>query len=131
MLFFRVIVDKNKQKKLLESLRAEEAEILSELASFAKKDPNSEDDFIVPFPNEGTGIDENAREIEEFERQNILKNNLVKRLRDIRTAIKKIEKNSYGQCESCSAKIAPTRLKAMPVAKFCIDCANKQGSKLA
>ncbi len=121
---------KDEQKKLLESLRKEEAEILSELAAFAKKDPNNEDDFIVPFPNEGTGVDENAREIEEFERLNILKNNLVKRLRDIRATIKKIEDESYGQCENCSAKITSTRLKAMPAAKFCIDCA-KQKSREA
>ncbi|MBI2676756.1 MAG: TraR/DksA C4-type zinc finger protein [Candidatus Yanofskybacteria bacterium] len=120
---------KDEQQKLLESLRKEEAEILTELATFAKKDPNTEDDFIVPFPNEGTGIDENAREIEEFERLNILKNNLVTRLRDVRATIRKIKEGIYGQCETCSSKIISTRLKVMPIARFCIDCANKQRTK--
>ncbi|MBI2057671.1 MAG: TraR/DksA C4-type zinc finger protein [Candidatus Yanofskybacteria bacterium] len=117
---------KDEQQKLLESLRKEENEILSELAAFAKKDPNTEDGFIVPFPNEGSGIDENAREIEEFERLNILKNNLVTRLRDIRSTIEKIKEGTYGQCETCSVEIAPTRLKVMPVAKFCMDCARQK-----
>ncbi|HEY4484176.1 MAG TPA: TraR/DksA C4-type zinc finger protein [Candidatus Paceibacterota bacterium] len=120
---------KDEQQKLLESLQKEEAEILTELATFAKKDPNTEEDFIVPFPNEGTGIDENAREIEEFERLNILKNNLVTRLRDVRATIKKINEGIYGQCETCSSTIISTRLKVMPIARFCIDCANKQRIK--
>lgn len=124
-------MDKIQQKKLLEDLRKEEAEIILELSGFAKKDPNSEDDWLVPFPNEGTGVDENAREIEEFERLNILKNNLVIRLKDIRKTIKKIEEGTYGQCEKCSVKINPVRLKAMPAARFCIDCASKQKVKSA
>lgn len=114
---------KDEQQKLLDSLRKEEAEILSELADFTKKNLHVEGGFSVPFPNEGTGVDENAREIEEFERLNILKNNLEKRLRDIRDTIKKIEEGAYGQCEKCSVKINSTRLKAIPVAKLCIDCA--------
>src|SRR3989344_5717642 len=118
-------MQKNQQQKLLENLRKEEAEILSELLAFAKKDLNSEDDFVVPFPNEGTGVDENAREIEEFERLNILKNNLEKRLRDIKVTIKKLEENAYGQCEKCFSNIQPTRLKVMPAARFCIECAKK------
>lgn len=118
-------MDKIQQKKLLEDLDKEEAEILSELSDFAQKDPNNENDFTVPFPNEGTGVDENAREIEEFEKLNILKNNLVTRLKDIRETIKKIEEGTYGQCEKCSVKISSVRLKVVPAAKFCIDCARK------
>jgi len=115
----------DEKKKLLESLRKEETEILSELADFAKKNPHVEGGFSVPFPNEGTGVDENAREIEEFERLNILKNNLEKRLRDIRVTIKKLEENAYGQCEKCFSNIQPTRLKVMPAARFCIECAKQ------
>ncbi len=119
-------MDKNEQKKLLENLHKEEAEILSELADFAKKNPHAEGSFSVPFPNEGNSTDENAREIEEFERLNILKNSLEKRLRDIRATIKKIEEDKYGQCEKCSNKISPIRLKVIPVARFCIDCAKQK-----
>ena len=95
----------DEKKKLLESLRKEETEILSELADFAQKNPHVEGGFSVPFPNEGTGVDENAREIEEFERLNILKNNLEKRIRDIKATIKKLEEGVYGQCEKCSSGI--------------------------
>lgn len=118
-------MDKARQHQLLNDLRKEESEILSELSTFAKPDPHVEGGFTVPFPNEGTGVDENAREIEEFERLNVLKNNLVKRLQDIRATIKKIKEGLYGQCEKCLAAIQENRLKVMPAARFCMNCARQ------
>lgn len=116
-------MDQKETKKLLESLEKEGAEILSELADFAKKDPHVKGGFIVPFPNEGNSVDENAREITEFERMKIIKDNLQKRLNDIYAAIQKIKKGEYGKCEKCSSDVGSTRLKALPVARFCMDCA--------
>lgn len=113
------------QKKSLIGLRREEAEILEELSSFAQKDPHVEGGFVVSFYQEGTHSEETAREIEEFERLNALKNTLEKKLRDVRVAIQKIEGGEYGQCSNCLGKIEHTRLKVMPVAKFCISCARQ------
>lgn len=121
--FSNQIMNTAEQKKLLIDLEKEESEILSELADFAQKDPNVKGGFIVPFPNEGNTVDENAREIAEFERMKVLKDNLQKKLNDIRATIKKIKEGIYGKCETCSVSIGSTRLKAMPAARFCIDCA--------
>jgi DnaK suppressor protein len=44
------------------------------------------------------------------------------KLRAIEEALKKIEKETFGICEECENKIEPARLKAMPLAKFCLDC---------
>lgn len=116
-------------KKISSSLKQEEAEILSDLAVFAQKDSRVEGGFNVPFSNEGNGLDENALEIEEFERLNALKNNLEKRLRDVRATICKIEEGLYGQCENCLSKIESNRLRVAPVARFCISCAKQNPRK--
>lgn len=47
---------------------------------------------------------------------------LQERLSDIRTALTKIEKGTYGRCDSCGNEINPERLEAIPAARLCIDC---------
>ena len=44
----------------------------------------------------------------------------------IKTAIRRIDADSYGKCESCGGRIKPKRLQALPYATDCIDCASKQ-----
>lgn len=43
-------------------------------------------------------------------------------LRNIDTALEKIEEGTFGACELCGKKINRERLKALPYAKLCIDC---------
>lgn len=43
-------------------------------------------------------------------------------LDDIEAALRKIEKDDFGFCESCRKKISSARLHAMPWARNCIDC---------
>ena len=43
-------------------------------------------------------------------------------LDEIESALKSIEKNTYGICEMCDEAISLGRLKAKPFAKFCTDC---------
>jgi len=47
-------------------------------------------------------------------------------LRDIDEALEKIEAGTYGLCESCSKPIPPTRLKALPHARLCLDCKRRE-----
>lgn len=119
-------MDQKNKQKLEESLKKEEAEIISELSSFAQED--SKGNWIVPFPNEGQSSEENAKKLEEFERLNVLKNNLTGRLENIQATQKKLENDAYGQCEKCLTEIDQKRLKVVPAARFCIGCA-KQGIK--
>jgi DnaK suppressor protein len=44
----------------------------------------------------------------------------------IEEALARIEDGSYGQCESCGAKLSKERLKALPHARLCIDCKEKE-----
>jgi len=49
-------------------------------------------------------------------------------LDDIEAALRKIEKNKYGFCESCNKPIIFERLKAMPWVRYCINCQTKYES---
>jgi RNA polymerase-binding transcription factor DksA len=40
-------------------------------------------------------------------------------------ALKRIEKGTYGTCESCSLKIPPRRLQAYLAARYCVECKSK------
>lgn len=47
-------------------------------------------------------------------------------VRNIDTALEKIEEGAYGVCEQCSKRINKERLKAVPYAKLCIDCQREE-----
>ena len=44
----------------------------------------------------------------------------------IEDAIKRIDDSEFGVCSSCSNDIKPTRLEAVPWAKYCINCQELQ-----
>ena len=45
---------------------------------------------------------------------------------EIDEALKLIDEGKYGICVSCSKKIPMKRLKALPYAKYCIQCQSKE-----
>jgi RNA polymerase-binding protein DksA len=51
------------------------------------------------------------------------------RLRMIEEALERIEEGTYGQCVSCDGKISVERLKAIPYARLCIECARESEKK--
>ena len=81
------------------------------------------------FPEYGTSEDENAQEVEKIQENLGLQRNIKNMIRDTKAAIKKIESNKYGFCESCKGPIEPGRLKAYPAAALCVSCANKKFKK--
>jgi DnaK suppressor protein len=44
----------------------------------------------------------------------------------IEQALARIEDGTYGKCESCGGAINLERLKALPYARLCIDCKEKE-----
>ncbi|PIU83796.1 MAG: RNA polymerase-binding protein DksA [Elusimicrobia bacterium CG06_land_8_20_14_3_00_38_11] len=75
-------------------------------------------------PNVGDEVDA-AGDSEEKELTFGLSDNEKIMLNLIDSALKKIEAGRYGLCENCSAKIPLERLKAMPHARYCINCQPK------
>ena len=43
-------------------------------------------------------------------------------LRDVVSALQRIDEGSFGACERCGEPIAEKRLEALPFARYCIDC---------
>ncbi len=44
------------------------------------------------------------------------------KIRDIQSALEKLEYAGYGVCEECGEPIGLSRLKAQPTATLCVDC---------
>jgi DnaK suppressor protein len=40
-------------------------------------------------------------------------------------ALRRIDDDDYGSCEACGIDVAAERLKAVPHAKFCLDCQSR------
>ena len=55
-----------------------------------------------------------------------LGNNERVELAEIDRALEKIANGSYGECEDCRGDIAPARLEAIPTARLCVACKEKQ-----
>jgi len=49
-------------------------------------------------------------------------------LREIDEALARLEKGDFGTCESCGDAIPKSRLKAIPYARLCIECKEKEES---
>jgi len=47
-------------------------------------------------------------------------------LHKIEKSLEKIERGGYGECESCGEEIGRERLRARPMADFCITCKDEQ-----
>ena len=66
---------------------------------------------------------EQAQERENDEVVDALGNETAQSIRDIRAAIERIDEGSYGLCESCGKEIGEARLKVVPEATRCVNCA--------
>lgn len=43
-------------------------------------------------------------------------------LKEIDRALERVDRGEYGVCESCGREISPARLKAIPWARYCVNC---------
>ena len=47
-------------------------------------------------------------------------------LKEINSALERIDKGAFGVCEGCSKPISKTRLSAIPYARLCIACKRRE-----
>lgn len=50
----------------------------------------------------------------------------VEMLREVERALDRVDSGTYGLCESCGGRIPNSRLKAIPHARFCLECQEAQ-----
>jgi DnaK suppressor protein len=53
----------------------------------------------------------------------------TRQIREIRSAMERIEDGTYGLCEQCEEPIGKKRLDALPWARLCVNCQAQQESE--
>jgi DnaK suppressor protein len=92
------------------------------LKVFATKESGNANDFTSTFPDYGEESDENAQEVGQYSTNLATENILEKTLRDVDSALKKIDQNAYGICKYCHQEIDEKRLLARPFSSSCVKC---------
>lgn len=67
---------------------------------------------------------EQAVEQENLEVMHAIDNEAKFELAQVEKALRRLERGEYLQCSACGVDIAPERLKALPYADTCINCAS-------
>src|SRR3989344_870530 len=119
-------MDSKDLKKLKDNLHKRIKEIDKELSAIASENPLVRGDFDVKVEDLGKSEEDAEQEAGELDRNQAMVNVLEKERKDIVNTLEKIEAGSYGKCEKCSVEINPARLKIMPIAALCINCAQKK-----
>ena len=114
-------------KKIKKELEVKKNLIEQELQRFTKKDEKLKGDWDTKFPkfngnSRGHTLEEAADEVEEYITNLPIEHSLETRLKDIDSALERIEKGKYGKCEKCLKSIPKERLKVYPEARFCLKC---------
>jgi len=109
-------------KKIKEELLKEKTRLETDLADFTIKQGKSN---VTVFPEYGDHSGENASEVASYDNDLSVRNTLEKDLKDIRKALERIEKGTYGVCKYCHKEITHQRLTIRPTSSACITCKKK------
>ncbi len=114
------------EKATLEQIKADllakKEKLEAELSKFTRKNIKNDDDYMAKFPDLGDKNDENAQEVELYSDNLSLEYTLESALKDVNSALKRIEDGTYGKCKYCGEEIPEPRLKARPVSTSCVKC---------
>ena len=97
---------------------------LKEEHSRLKEEIQKQEVLTQDHPTSGNHMADDASEVFEQTKNLALKYHLEKMLEQVELAMRRIEKGTYGFCESCGGLINPDRLQAMPSATLCLRCAS-------
>ncbi|PLX26672.1 hypothetical protein C0583_06585 [Candidatus Parcubacteria bacterium] len=124
------VLNKEDIKKIKEELLDRKKQILEDLEDIVDTSEDGEAKKKVKFPEYGDKSDENAQEIGEYTTNLATDKVLEGTLRDIDSALDRIEKGEYGICKYCKEPISKKRMQARPVASACIACKTKLQSQV-
>lgn len=119
------MLDKSTIEELKQKLLEEKKRLEDELGKLAKKENG--DDYEAKFEDLGRSEEDNAEEVENYTTNLSITDTLEKNLKDVNDALERVEKGTYGICDTCKEKeIRVERLKAYPAARSCITCAQNK-----
>lgn len=103
-------------------LEAEKERLEKELLEIAAKNPDNPEDWVPSYPNLNPQLadeSEKADVVEEFEIRYSVETVLEEKLNEVKEALRRIAKGTYGICEEDKEPIPRERLEANPAAKYC------------
>ena len=109
------------KKKIKEQLEEERDVLIEQLKDMGKMNPETGDWEPTPEDLGYTESDQNdiADRFEEYESRSSMMEVLEPRLKNILTALKKLNNDSFGLCKVCKKPIETARMEANPAAKTC------------
>ena len=109
------IIEENRKK-----LEEERTSIANELSEIDKEEKSNDESDLIGEPEMETRVEDLLTKAQ----SEIKRENLVKYLHEVKQALNRIKKGTYGKCINCGKPIPLNRLKAFPAAKYCINCAS-------
>ena len=109
-------------KKLIkEKLEKERDMILGQVRDIGKLNGETNEWEAIPEERNSRESDQNdmADRFEDFEARSILVKALEKRLNNVLSALKGLNRESFGKCEVCKKEIEMARMEVNPAAKTC------------
>ena len=116
-----------KTQHLKEKLLAEKTKLENDLSTVGRRDPKNPEDWEATTENiDNLPADENevADIFEELEENKALISTLEEQLKQVDSALRKIDDKTFGICEVCGKKIEDDRLEVNPSAKTCKEHLN-------
>lgn len=102
----------------LQRLQKERQRLLDEL--------RRQDIIEQEHPTSGNHMADDASEVSEQAKSFALRRHLEGMIKETERAIVRAEKGKYGVCERCSRPIPEERLRVLPSASLCIECAKRE-----
>lgn len=115
----------NVLKKIADHLTKEKDRITVNISSLKSQDPFSDPDRL----NDNAASDTDAKEEISHERMEALERELRLHMEEIKIALERIKKGTYGKCMSCKNMIDTDRLAVKPTALYCVSCERKREGK--
>lgn len=84
---------------------------------------------LETYPDYGADEEDNIQEVEDYETNLSLGEQLNSLLKKIDKALSAIEKGTYGTCKQCGEKVEEGRLKVIPYAELCVTCKSKSSKR--
>lgn len=105
-------------------IQKQKEKLLIEKEKIEKKMKNLE-----KYPDYGQDEEDRLQEIEDFENNLSIEEQLDFLDKKIDNALLSIEAGTYGKCQACKENIEKGRLEIMPYAELCVTCKAKNGKK--
>ena len=117
-------VKKKEQEAYKQKLAAQRSEIVRKLSNFRHESNEVETDVAQDLADkaESSYTKEFLLSLSDAERDQLLL---------IDSALKRIDRGEFGQCQLCQKEISKKRLNALPWTSLCIECQEKSESEMS